>query len=116
NPRRRHLGRGRTAVEAGHDVARDPKEDLANGMVGTGADQRRRSVRALAQLVRERQLAEKRHPKLARVMGPAPVSEDLVAAPALAAEMVTHVLDHPEYRHPDLLEHRDPALDVLQCD
>ena len=42
--------------------------------------------------------------------------ENFVAAPALAAQMVAHVLDHAEHRYFDLVEHRDPAPDVEQRD
>src|SRR5205823_8000610 len=62
----------------------------------------------------DRDLAEKRDPELLGGAPPAAVLEDLVAVTARRALVVAHVLDDPEERHVDLLEHREPLARVDQ--
>ncbi len=79
-------------------------------------DQRHRTIAALAQLARDRQLAEKRDLEGFGEARAAAVRKDLVPFVALAANVIAHVLDHAEDRNVHLGEHLNAAADVDQCD
>src|ERR1700687_6342948 len=74
-----------------------------------------RLVASLAQLAHQRQLSQERHPERSREPLAATMRENLVAMTALSAQVIAHVLDYPEHRHVNFLEHRDSALHIEQC-
>ena len=66
---------------------------------------RQPAIARLAHRSHERDLAEERHAQLARHRRAAAVPEEIGPRPAAGADVVAHVLDHPEHRYLHLAEH-----------
>src|SRR4051794_25754118 len=64
-------------------------------------------IAALADANADRNFTKKRHIELRRPALRSARAEDIVPLPALRADKVAHVLDHPEHRDINLAKHRD---------
>jgi len=98
------------------DTTSHAPEDERVRIVGLGHGDRRSAVGGLADPQVERHLAEKLGAEPLGLQAGAAVAEDLAATSAMRAQEIAHVLDDPEHRHVDLLEHVEPLAGVEQGD
>ena len=110
--------RGPAAPPAPCQLLPQPCGDAAIGLrllgFRPGGDDRRAGIRQHPDVQLQRQLAEEldAHPRRLR---PRPaMAEDVRPVAAVRAAVEGHVLDQPEHRHVDLLEHLHPAPRVDQ--
>src|SRR5690349_1086369 len=85
-------------------------------MARLGNYNRTGSIASLANLLHHRYFALQCNVQLARKARTAAVSENFMAMAAFAAQVITHIFDHAEHRHLDLLKHRNSPLDIEQRD
>src|SRR5690349_3497789 len=104
--------RGRSALHGADDGVRDREIRLRHGRARLRDDDRPALVAADRDLRIERNLSQEGHAELLRRARSPAVLEDLLAVPALRADVVGHVLDDAEHRHVDLLEHREALARV----
>ena len=92
-----------------------PQPERGAGLRLRGHD-RNAGVAAERNLRIDRDRSQKRNVQLLRGALASAVFEDLVAVSALRTDVIRHVLDDPEHRHVDLLEHRQALAGVDQRD
>jgi hypothetical protein len=89
---------------------------LSGRIIGVADYERQASVGLLAQRHRQRHLGDQRNLNLIGQLLAAALTKDMLGMATLRTDMNGHVLDHPEDRNADLLEHLQALAGIEQCD